>query len=571
MNSVSPPKSARSTAGCWHSASLGLPFAALLLVGFAALLALVYISRLPVGLWEDGYFGKRFAYNFWEHGTFSWNPSDGPLYGMTSQTLQVLGTALYVAAPQHFVVSLKAALTVAPFLTLPLLWWLAAPLQDPARSTGERRVALLPWVVGLALVPVLELMLLGLESTLSLPVIALSLALVLRPRRERRDIVWIVLSILGVYTTRPDAVLIPLCVLGGLWLLDLTSGRGAPLAQRWARARPLSWALFGVVAGLALLLTAFQRYYGTALPLPFYVKTLGITAQPAEYLQFFRIEKAENALRMAFLCFPFVYIALHHRSRSVLLLLAAAGVFCAYHCAATIEIMGYFSRFYLPALVPLLAAAGLAQRGYQERRRWWLSACVFALYCGLFVAIEQIDAALHIRILPESTHYLPAIAASGVLLLGPGRYNPLNALAVITCLLVGNTLIYPISTWKLEDDETILLRQIARRNVFKGLERLREGLKPRVIYHTDMGAPGILFPESRVVDLDGLLNEDITLHGKHFEELCEADQPEAIFVPNPGYERLRDEILSGQCIGGYVAVTEGSAPLHIRKDVLERY
>ncbi|MEY2931101.1 MAG: hypothetical protein RL033_1850 [Pseudomonadota bacterium] len=570
MNSVSPPRSARSTAWRWHTPSLGLPFVALLLVGFAALLTLVFVSRLPVGLWEDGYFGKRFAYNFWEHGSFSWNRTDGPIYGMTSQTLQLLGTALYVAAPHHYVVNLKAALTAAPLFTLPLLWWLAAPLQDPARAP-EDRVALLPWVVGLALVPVLELMLLGLESTLSLPVVTLSLALVLRPRRGRWDLVWIVLSILGVYATRPDAVLIPLCVLGGLWLLELTRGRTTPLAERWARALPLSAALFGVVAGLAVLLTAFHHYYGTALPLPFYVKTMGITVQPEEYLDFFRVEKTENALRMAFLCFPFVYIALHARTRSVLLLLTAAGVFCAYHYAATIEIMGYFSRFYLPALAPILAAAGLGQRSYQEQRRWWLSACVFALYCGVFVAFTYIDTTLHIRIMPEPTHYLPAIAASGVLLLGPARFNPVNALALLACLLVGGAVQYPVSSLKIEDDETILLRQIAPRNVFRGLEQLREKLKPSVIYHTDMGAPGMLFPEAKVVDLDGLLNEDITLHGKHFEELCNADQPEAIFVPNAGYERLRNEILESQCIQGYEAVTSGSAPLHIRRDLLGRY
>jgi hypothetical protein len=253
-------------------------------------------------------------------------------------------------------------------------------------------------------------------------------------------------------------------------------------------------------------------------------------------------------------------------------LLGAAAVFCGYHYAATIEIMGYFSRFYLPALVPVLAAAGLAQRRYQERRRWWLSAAVFAAYYGLYVEFQHIDLALHMRILPEPTHYLPAIAASGVLLLGPARCNPLNALALIACLLVGGLLQYPLGTVQVEDDEAIVLRQIAPRSVFRGLERLRDGLKPRVIYHTDMGAPGVLFPESKVVDLDGLLNEDITLRGKRFEDLCEADRPEAIFVPNAGYERLREEVLSSKCLEDYVPVVPmDAAPLHIRKDLLDRY
>jgi hypothetical protein len=537
---------------------------AIVLLGFAALLTLVYVSMLPVGLWEDGYFGKRFAYNFWQHGSFSWNVADGPIYGMTSQTLQLLGTLIYRSTPHHFVVNLKAACTVAPFLTLPLLWYLAR--QQAPHSGQAARSALLPWVVGLASVPILELMLIGLESTLTLPIVALSLACLLKPWQRLRDGVWAVLSVLAVYLTRPDAILIPLVVLAGLWALEL--GPGA----RWSRARPLSLAGLALLAGLAGLLVVFHFYYGTGLPLPFYLKTRGLSVQPAEYLQFFKIEKTENAVRMLFLSLPFVYIALHSLSRPVLLLLAAALLFCGYHYLATIEIMGYFSRFYLPGLVPLLAAAGLAFPAYQARRRWWLSALLYTAYCAVFLGLEHLDQALQMHIVAKPDHYVSVLVVTGVLLLGPAGWNPVNALAVVACLLVGAVRLYPVASLAVEDDETILLRQIAPRGVFRGLERLRRRLKPKVIYHTDMGAPGVLFPESKVVDLDGLLNEDITLRGIRFEQLCRADRPEAIFVPNEGYERLRREILSGECIKDYVAVVPmESAPLHIRKDLLRRY
>src|ERR1700733_1215262 len=60
-------------------------------LGFAGALGVVFLSSLGDGLWEDGWFVQRFAYNFWHHHAFSWNVADGPCYGMTSQTLQGVG------------------------------------------------------------------------------------------------------------------------------------------------------------------------------------------------------------------------------------------------------------------------------------------------------------------------------------------------------------------------------------------------------------------------------------------------------------------------------------------------
>src|SRR4051794_10849152 len=76
--------------------ALPRPMLVALFACMGATLAWVFASRIGQGIWEDGYFVKRFAYNYWHHGSFSWNTADGPLYGMTSQTLQVLGTLLYV-------------------------------------------------------------------------------------------------------------------------------------------------------------------------------------------------------------------------------------------------------------------------------------------------------------------------------------------------------------------------------------------------------------------------------------------------------------------------------------------
>jgi hypothetical protein len=50
----------------------------------------------------------------------------------------------------------------------------------------------------------------------------------------------------------------------------------------------------------------------------------------------------------------------------------------------------------------------------------------------------------------------------------------------------------------------------------------------RALFHTDMGAPGMLFTDARVGDLDGLLNEAITLRGARFEDLC----AHVVWAPN---------------------------------------
>jgi hypothetical protein len=568
--------SRRPRASAWQlaSATLDWPFLAFLLTCFAGVIGIVYLSKLGQGLWEDGYFVKRFAYNFWHHQSFSWNVADGPVYGMTSQTLQLLGTALYGLFPRHLVLALKAALCASLFFTLPAL--LRAVGQDQAPSAApeheapalrERAVALLPGVVGLASAPILESTLTGLETVTGLMMVAISLGCVVRAKGGLRHRLGVVASVVAVYLTRPDAVLIPLVLLGARWLLAASGrARGLQAGAESRELKTLTWTLSSVALCLGALLVSFHLYYGTALPLPFYVKTRGLTAQPADYIVYFVDEKAKNAAHAAFFALPFVYIALHQRSRLVISLLLAGCIFCGYHYFATIETMGYLARFYLPGLIPIFIAAGVAYRTYQLRRIGFVSGLVFALQAAACIALKRFDTAP-----PAEMFYVPALLASGILLLGPAGYNPCNALAIGLCLVGGALQNYPLYPPSFAEDEALLTSQVRRRPVFRGLVQLRN-IDPKVIYHTDMGAPGLLFPEAKVVDLDGLLNEDITLRGAHFEELCQKDRPEAVFVPNLGYRQLREEVLSSQCLKDYRRMTPTrGAPLYVRSDLVARY
>jgi hypothetical protein len=538
---------------------------------FAASIAVVYLSTSQQGLWEDGYFVKRFAHNFWHHGAFSWNVGDGPVYGMTSQTLQVIGALVYALAPQHLVLGLKLVLYAALVATLLVMGKSVrhAARHDSSSATAaiDPAAGLVPCAVGLSVSLIVQVILMGLETSLGLLAVSLAILAIQRSRATRGDSLQVVLATLGVYLTRPDAVLIPGVLLTGQWLLAWRE-RGSAIPN----LRALTATLIAIAAGLGALLGFFYVYYGTPVPLPFYIKTHGLSSQTAAHIQIFALEKTKNVLGSAFFALPFLFVAAHARVRFVALLVASAFAFCGYHYLATIETMGYLSRFYLPGLVPIFAAAGIAYRDYLVRRRWLVTAAVYAAWIGAFLWLKQLDEAMRIPHLLGRSLDLPVLIATGVLLLAPRRWLAPSTALVGSCLLVGTAWVYPLPPLALLDDETLVLTQIRGRSVFRGLEQLRRTLQPKVVFHTDMGAPGVLLPEARVVDLDGLLNEDITLHGASFDSLCEADQPDAIFAPNRTYPELREEVLSSPCLQRYRAVTprDGST-LYIRNDRADEY
>lgn len=528
----------------------------LMVGGFAFQLAWTWLSMSPRGVWEDGWFTKRFAYNFWHHFSFSWNVDEGPLYGMTSQTLQFVGAALYAIAPNHLILALEA-----------LLWSsLLATLWVLSRFHKDDVLAVLPALCGLSCPVLFELLPSGLETPFAQLAIAVALLAVLHFRGGRKDGARLVAALLVVYITRPDAVLIPLLFWGGIALVNRFSSRPD---QPSFSTQLKTLGVF--VLSMAALLALFKLAYGTALPLPFYVKTHGLNVQEAAHVAQFAKEKSKNALQFWFWCLPFVFVALHHRVREVWLLLASAAVFSAYHYVATIETMAHNSRFYAPALVPVLAASVMAWPRFMQTRRWWRTSVFVVLYVAAFVALLHVDRERRVDIyLPNLLSLLvPVFAAAFLMLLAPPR-----AAALVASLLLVAGVIYNFELPRplvLDDDETILLREIRPRRVFRQLEQVRK-LEPKVVFHTDMGAPGVLLPNTKVVDINGLLNTEMSLHGVRFQELCARENPEAIYAPNATYPAFREEVLTSECMKNYTVVTpmDGS-PLHIRNDVLARY
>lgn len=516
-----------------------------LVAAFVGVCALALGAWWRAGLWEDGYFFLRYARNTWAHGVMAWNVADGPVHGMTSQLHQLIVIALWPLAPHHLVAASKLVATASLVGAAIVL------------VRAQREAAVVP-LVALAMPLVLHHVTTGLETCEVLAWLALWVAYDRRFSDGGGGAVGMAGLIVGTYLLRPDATLMP--------MVALAAGL-RPAATRRRAAVAMGLALVGIGGCLA----ALKAYYGTALPLSFYVKSTLLTTAPPEYLTIFWREKVKNATQFGLFVAPFVAVAVVGRGRRAGVLLAAAGVFFVYHLLFTVEVMGHHSRFYLPALVPIVGAATASWAGFVARaaERPRVTVAAVAAWGAAFALWKRVDAASGVFIYISLAEELPwvvasalAIAAAGV---GRPRAGSIAALAILV-VAAGATLRPGLPSW--EDDETILRRQIAPRATFRGLAPLVR-IDPISVYHTDMGAPGVLLPNAKVTDLDGILNPELTLAHTPFEVLCARDRPDAIFFPNFAYPRLREEIARAPCFADYTLI-EGTQ-LYLRRDRLPDY
>ena len=211
----------------------------------------------------------------------------------------------------------------------------------------------------------------GMETSLCLAVLAFALSSLVSGEAAR-SVPAAFMTVLA-YLCRPDAALIPALVF--------------VIAERRRLRSVLSYcAVLGVLLGL--LLCAFRLYYGSALPLPFYAKTAGLSRYDSELRALGLHGKMQHLLTFCAFGAPLAWVAARGRDARVSALLVASAAFVAYQALVTDEIMGYRARFYLPALVPLVLAAILAWDGCAARsdvraaRSAWLvwAACIGVAY-----------------------------------------------------------------------------------------------------------------------------------------------------------------------------------------------
>lgn len=533
-----------------------------LAAAYLAVVALFLASGLDMEGWDDSYFFKRIGLNVLEHGAAAWNVEDGPVYGNTSQGFQIVALLPLLIDPGHYIGLVKILLAVAMAALFALLVRAARPLAPGAPDAGADADRALAW--GLAFLAAsapypLLLVHSGMETCVALVVLAGNLLAVHRHTGTRRSTAAVVVTTVLVYLIRPDAVLIS--------LLSIT-------AHGWLRHRRLPWRTL-ICCGLALLavLGVFYLYFGTPFPLAFYLKSRALTVYTDQFVDMDLHLKRRNLAGLLIMAAPLLYVAAHGRSAWTWTMVLGFAAFTAYHYFSTVEVMGYYARFYVPALVPAALAAIDAAPRFRARSRL----LVTLGFCGLLLAavlylyrhrliydekdqlITRVDDAL----------YLGYVAAAAVVLVGARVQARLAAMLLAIPLLAGAVRGLPMPEVWLRPDETLLAKHIDRFTTVRGIESVRACVpEPFHMYHTEIGVPGVVFQRSTVTDMAGLMDTEIARHGMDFEARCLADRPEVLYLPHRNYTTLREQISRSACFRDYRRVVgNSSSPLYIRKDL----
>jgi len=536
------------------------------LVGYAAALACFVAAYLDREPYDDSYFFKRIALNALDRGSLAWNVDEGPVYGSTSQTMQLLAVLVAAVSRDHYMLLTRIISVLALVGAFALLLRLTQSLDDGLS-------ALLAFSAPALLFSALS----GMETALALLAICAFLWCLYSVRG--RALPWAIapLLLLLIYLTRPDAALLAL---------------GPLLAERHLRQErwPIrELALIGL--GLVALLVCFRAYYGTALPLPFYAKQTAFSPYDAHFIHMSRQDGWRRFGVFAIGAVPLACGGLLRRDRTNLVLLASAGAFVLYHLIFTIDVMGMHGRFYAPA-APLLAlaCARAAEHGREtitapekaddpalavSAPRWALAILLVAGF-GVLLALRAlpIHAGFALDNVPLAFFTLTALGgAAQMLIVDRSQLRRLAVACVLLVLLVASAARIRSERLHAYSDEQYLSLHTSRYTVYRGLDTLRACFGESLhVYHSEMGVPGLRFQAGKVTDLAGLLSPAWLFGKADIESACRSDAPAAIFLPHKNYVELNRRITESHCLAGYQRVVEeSSSPLYVRRDLAPRF
>jgi hypothetical protein len=452
---------------------------ALLVLLSIGLLQFFVLAREPLRF-DDAFMFYRYAANLLAGHGLAWNPEGVPTYGLTSLPW-VAFVAAFAATPLPPDVALKTASICAGLASLTLLlfglrrYW---PMSGLA-------------VAWLGAMPSFAYHLFtGMDTMLSmLANSALALA-ALRYSTARNDPHCIGLLAYAAFAVRPEN---GLCALG----IPLI----AWLMQPARNARDLRWLLLLpaiLITGQLLLANA---YFGTALPLSFFVKSLN------SYAGF---QNPENPIRYAFDIAPvylFYLVALGaaatRENMRIWVPFIIPVVLTFAYLATVRQIMGMAGRFYVP-FIPfvLVPAVAITARSQFNKDR---VAKVFAITLVLGVG---------------------GAAAAGRL---EARYNAIFVPPPVPEPRFARATFSPRDWWdnnKSFGDDVIA--------------RLPAGF---TVAASEVGYIGVAGPEIEIIDLVGLNDTEIGRRGFSMGYIIER-RPNLIWLPHSDYTGLRAAILA---------------------------
>ena len=465
-----------------------------LICSFIFLLMLVQkLSSLSV--WDDAYMFVRYADNLLHYGHLSWNPNDVNTYGLTSPAYLLLVIPLRLLFPtEPAVVMILSSLISGVFALLTMTWLL---------------LKLIPHLV-------YRLVLLVIVA-ISIVVASDSLATHLTSGMDTMFTIWLLTVWIGLlycsdkfrlmgviggllFWVRPDVMI----VVGAVSVILLPSKNSYSQKSKYA---------LGVGLTILILLVLAQLYFGYPLPLAFQVKNFPIySPQFYEYYQttawnYFREFLVTQPYWLGIILFGSVtqFRQLKWQDKGLLL---GCILYCGYHILFVIPIMGFSQRFFYPLLPILVVLAA--------RNLTFLLANVPTSFVSrlqnyplraLFVPLLLIPAM--IQPMPLIVTLVQYTQPDTTPMIAVGRFD----------LQTAYDYLYDDNWYRLDE-----------------LSKLNDDI---VIASTEIGLPGVMNPNKRIIDLAGLNQANFAFNGFSADWLMQVEnQPDWIYMPFPHYEGM---------------------------------
>lgn len=518
-----------------------------LIVGLAVL-SLAFYLKTSVGeigstQFDDAYMITRYAKHYLGGNGFSWNPVDGPAYGITSPAYLMLITAILGLTGCSDATALTFTSFAAGLLAVFTLVLLGFFVQD-GKWTRKSWMPMLIMPCILLVPPFRYHSLTGMETTLSLLANSLLLCAIVIATRRRTNSAMFLCLLAGClsYSTRPDNGLYAM-LLPPLFFIAI---------DRCLWRYAVRYTLFFIVV-VACSLVANRFLFGSFLPLPFFAKAGGF------YHGFIGATKWNAMEGMLLFCsaaLPFILVAVATVSRRTLLQLAAIAsvLACTFAYLATVtQIMGPFSRYYYPSLSIAVLVAFVAVNGRaEESLRRSLPATVGLRLLGCVVAL----------LLVLST--------------------PLRNMAIVLWEkhMIGTTVaVVPATNYRMPQDRH--LPQLGWWNSITAMSELLDCMPQGItLAASEYGFLGSRFPGLTIIDLVGLHDSTIANHGFSAAYVC-SRRPDMIWFPTSDYSYIVATILDNPVFqqdyeyyqGAYdygIALRKTSASYASMKDALKR-
>lgn len=502
--------------------------AAVLLARTAGLLVqnLWAVWRQPLSF-DDAYMFARYAMNI-RHGLgVSWNLDGVHTYGETSllwgavvlvmsflplATWKMLtlgswlcGVGALVAMAWAVAKNAKSELLQSVWRVLP---WVAVPLAGAAVFAGNAGN--------------------GMETMLAALLCAVFVGLGLLWSKGGARAEWVAIVGLLLFLARPDTAVV--VVMFPVLLVVLTPG---------ASKGSLATLLGIVVAGVVLDLVVCRLYFHTAVPLSFMMKS-------RHGYEGFREVWHPELLMTAFFTACELYLAamvMLARRRDVrLIACCVVPVVMTFAYLGTVtQIMGFSARYYAPYFALLVVPAMLVVDGRfvkSEKEETWqrgsllVRGCVTAAMLVCFLALSAESVQAMVRRAEHRSHT---------------EYDDVQ-------LTMAASKPLPVQPWEMAMTEVtdMLVAPLP---------------KGATVAATEVGYLGRFAPQVNVIDLAGLNDNEIALHGFKTEELL-ARRPDLIWLPNTDYTYQRGRMMSdGEFLREY-EVYAGAANfgIAVRKD-----